>query len=686
MKLDFSKNTLRKLLRVTLFIGTVGLVYQLIPQKVHFDRQFHSGKPWPYELLTASFDFPIYKDEAELKQEQDSLMHRFVPYFVMDEKIANEEVKKIRNKTTQSDSLSLNPQQRIEVAEKLQNIYRIGIMHSSKMQELIDMGVSNVAIIDSNLTSHVVALNDVYTVRSAYDELCRIYNIDSKQLKACNLNHFLKENIEYDQAKSDQVQAELLQQLSLTSGLVQAGERIIDKGEIIDYKTYKILKSLKTITERDQISDRNDYWVVAGELLLISGLLLLFFLYLHLFRPRIFNSNRDILFIMLMVISMIALASFTIRFTTFNVYIIPFALLPIIIRTFFDSRTALFAHIITVLLTAFMVPNPFEFLLLQITVGMTVVSSLKEMSQRSQLIQTALFVFASYSISYLAIALIREGSINKIDWFVFGIFFANSLMQLFAYGLIYIFEKMFGFLSNVTLVELSNVNSKLLMEFSEKAPGTFQHSLQVSNLATEAAKKVNVNTLLVRTGALYHDIGKMVNPMFFTENQTPGINPLNNMSLEEAAQIVVAHVSEGAKLADKYGLPERIKAFILTHHGTSKTGYFYNTFKNEHPDQTLDESKFTYPGPNPGSKETTIVMMADAVEAASRSLKDYNEKNIDELVERIIDGQIASGLFKSAPISFRDVELTKGVFKEKLKSIYHNRVSYPELINSGKHK
>ena len=475
-----------------------------------------------------------------------------------------------------------------------------------------------------------------------------------------------------------------MSQISQTSGLVQVGQRIIDRGELIDQQTFKILHSLKIITERDQLSDRNHYWVMAGELLLIIGLLLLFFLYLHLFRPRIFNSNHDILFIMLMVIGMIALASLIIRFTSFNIYIIPFALLPIIIRTFFDSRTALFAHIITILLTSFMVPAPFEFLLLQITVGMTVVSSLKEMSQRSQLIQTALLVFSSYAVVYLAISLMREGSLEKINWIVFGVFALNGLLQLFSYGLIYIFEKMFGFLSNVTLVELSNINNKLLMDFSEKAPGTFQHALQVSNLATEAAKKINANILLARTGALYHDIGKMVNPMCFTENQNPGENPLADMPLEEAAQLIIGHVAEGVKLADKYQLPSKIKAFILTHHAQSKTAYFYNTLKNNFPNQEIDEAKFTYPGPKPGSKETTIVMMADAVEASSRSLKKYDEPTIDELVERIIDGQIANGSFKNAPISFRDVEVIKAVFKEKLKTIYHNRISYPELKSRKK--
>jgi len=684
MKLHFSKNVLRQLLRLFLFLVTVAIAYQLIPQKIQFDRQFATGKPWSYDLLTASFDFPIFKDETELKREQDSILHYFVPYFNINQQLTKNQLAKFIKSSESIDSLALSKNEKKQLANKLKRIYQTGIMSSEEMQKLLASGIEHISVIDSNSVAKEISLTDIYTVRSAYDALCQTNTIDNKLLRACNFNHYLEENLTYDTNKSEQVRTALLSQISQTSGLVQIGQRIIDRGEIIDQQTFKILKSLKIITERDQLSDRNHYWVMAGELLLIIGLLLLFFLYLHLFRPRIFNSNRDILFIMLMVIGMIALASFTIRFTSFNVYIIPFALLPIIIRTFFDSRTALFAHIITILLTSFMAPAPFEFLLLQITVGMTVVSSLKEMSQRSQLIQTALLVFSSYSIMYLAISLIREGSLEKINWIIFGLFALNGLLQLFAYGLIYIFEKTFGFLSNVTLVELSNVNNKLLMEFSEKAPGTFQHALQVSNLATEAAKKINANTLLVRTGALYHDIGKMANPMFFTENQTPNVNPLADMPLEEAAQIVIGHVAEGIKLADKYKLPSKIKAFILTHHAKSKTAYFYNTLKNNFPDQAIDESKFTYPGPIPGSKETTIVMMADAVEASSRSLKDYNEDTIDELVERIINGQIANGSFNNAPISFKDVEIIKSIFKDKLKNIYHSRISYPELKSKKK--
>lgn len=677
-KIDFSKKRLRRALRTLLFIGSVALVYECVPhQTPHFDRQYMLGKPWPHELLTAEFDFPIYKDESELKREQDSVMRNFVPYFAIDQRTGDEQAARFAQTDTHLTKSAKN-----RVTRAMREIYAAGIMQTKDRNQLEAYGVKRISLIDSNLVAHETDFANTYTSRTAYDMLCRTSGLDEQKIQKANLNRFLEPNLTYDQNKSEQVKNELLAAISPTAGMVQAGERIIDRGEIVDYQTYKILNSLKKVTEQNTQSDHNAGWIIAGKILLIVGLLLLFFLYLHLFRPRIFNSNRDILFIMCMVVGMIALASVTVRFTDLSIYIVPFALLPIIVRTFFDSRTALFAHIITVLITSFMATQPFEFLLLQITAGMTVVSSLKEMTQRSQFVRTALLVFASYSVVFLSFALIRDGSLSGIDWWMFAIFAVNSLLQMLAYALIFIFEKLFGFLSNMTLVELSNTNSKLLMEFSGKAPGTFQHALQVSNLAAEAAARINANTLLARTGALYHDIGKMVNPLCFTENQISGINPLEKMSPEEAAQTIINHVANGVKIADKNKLPKRIKAFILTHHAESKTAYFYNTLKNSCPDMEIDESKFTYPGPKPGSKETTIVMMADAVEAASRSLQNYDEKSIDELVERIIDGQIANGSFKNSPITFRDVEQIKTVFKEKLKSIYHSRISYPTLNES----
>jgi putative nucleotidyltransferase with HDIG domain len=386
-----------------------------------------------------------------------------------------------------------------------------------------------------------------------------------------------------------------------------------------------------------------------------------------------------------MLLGMLGLLALVTQYLELNEYIVPFAMLALVVRVFFDSRTALYVHIITVLLASQMVPDATEFVFLQILAGMVAVSSLKDMNSRAQLVKSALLIFVVYSVSFVAMELARGVDFENVDWSMLFVFGLNSVALLFAYGLIFIIEKVFGFLSEVTLVELSNINSPLLMEFSEKCPGTFQHVLQVSNLAVEVAKKIGANALLVRTGALYHDLGKMVNPMYYTENQT-GINPLNELPYEEAAQVIISHVQEGVKIAEKHNLPYQIIEFISMHHGCSKVKYFYNSFKNKYPDREIDERKFTYPGPLPATKETAILMMSDAVEAASRSLKSYDEDSIRNLVEGVVNSQMADGQFRNSPISFRDVEIAKRVFVEKLKNIYHTRIQYPELKNNKEDK
>lgn len=461
--------------------------------------------------------------------------------------------------------------------------------------------------------------------------------------------------------------------------MVQTGERIIDRGEIITPEAYSALNSLRIEFQKRKSSIRQSALVVIGEIVIITALVALFFLYLFLFRPRIFDNFGNLLFISLLILLITGLASLTIKYTNWNYLMIPYALLPIIIRVFFDSRTALFAHIITILIISFMVDNSFQFVVLQIAIGMAAVSSLKDMTQRSQLAQTALYIFLTYTLLFLAFEFISEGEIERINWLPILYFAISSAFILLAYILIYIFEKIFGLISAVTLVELTNVNSDLMMQFAETAPGTFQHTLQVSNLATEAAKKIGANSLLVRTGALYHDIGKMKNPEYFIENQMGGKNPLSEMDFETASRIIIGHVTDGVEIAKKSHLPEQIINFITTHHGRGKTKYFYNSFINANPDVIPNEEAYTYPGPLPNSKETAILMMADAVEARSRSLGVYTEETINDAVEKMIDSQIADGQFKDAPISFRDVETVKSVFKEKIKNIYHTRIVYPEV-------
>ena len=650
------------------------LIVLLYPAEDTFKYQFEVGKPWSYELITASFDFPIYKNEQQLAKEKEEILKDFAPFYKIDTTFVNKQLQTLTADLQLKKDIQPNTINYIR--NKFKSIYASGIISVTEYNKLMTDNRTRISCIMPNRVTHVILMENIFTPRSAYEQIA---TNTPTSLKDYNINKYLTENLTFDSVTTAISKNELLKNLSMTSGMVQSGERIIDRGEIINSNTYQVLNSLKIESEKRKSTIQQSSIVILGEVIMTCGLITLFFLYLYLFRPRIFEVTSHVIFILLLILLIVSLTSITIRFTSSSYFIVPFALLPIIIRVFFDSRTALFAHIITVLIISFMVDNAFQFILLQITVGMAAVSSLKDMSQRSQLAQTALYIFLSYVLMYVAFELISEGDINRIDWQNITVFALSSVFLLFAYVLIYIFEKIFDLVSSVTLVELTNINSDLMMQFSDRAPGTFQHSLQVSNLATEAAKKINANSLLVRTGALYHDIGKMKHPEYFIENQVGGKNPLSEIDYEDASQIVINHVNDGIDIARKNHLPEQIIKFISSHHGTSKTKYFYYSYINANPDKKPNDDIFTYPGPIPNNKETAILMMADAVEARSRSLSEYTDESISEMVENMIDNQIAEGEFKDAPITFRDVELVKAVFKEKIKNIYHNRIKYPEI-------
>jgi putative nucleotidyltransferase with HDIG domain len=643
--------------------------------------------------LSAPFDFPIYKDESALKKERDSVAKNTASYYLFNEKMQEEEIGKFNAafmyKTDapmpdETDSVIVPYPALLKkyIADQLEYVYKKGIIAPAEMERLGEDRQTEINIIRNQVQASQTKVSELFTAKTAYEYIINhtpSYT-DKEALQEFKINDYLRENLTYDRKKSEQAREEALKKVSLTVGMVQAGERIIDKGEIVSERTFQILNSLKRETESRVSTGEKHYLLLVGQILLAATLMLMLFLYLYLFRPQTFAKFRHVLFIIIMMLIILSLAYLTLEYTKLSIYIVPFALVPIMVRTFFDSRTALFVHVISVLLASFMVASPFEFVLLQITVGMATISSLKEMTQRSQLMQVSTFVAITYVVMFLSYTLITDGNIAKIDWWNFLYFAVNALLLLFAYGLIYIFEKMFGFLSNVTLVELSNVNSPLLMSFSETAPGTFQHSLQVASLATEAAAKTNANPLLVRTGALYHDIGKIVNPMDFIENQQGRVNPLAEIPEKEAVKIIINHVSEGVKVAQKHNLPKPLIDFIQTHHAESKAKYFYNKYRNEHPAEVIDEAAFTYPGPKPFTREMAILMMADAVEAASRSLPEYTKEALETMVEKIIDGQIAEGSFKDAPITFQHIEKIKNIFKRKLVNIYHSRIKYPELV------
>lgn len=679
MRLKIDKDTLNNILRIGLFIAVVVIIVLLFPKDKKFKYQYEIGKPWTYELVTASFDFPIYKTDEQLEADRQELLTNYTPYFQFDNEVASHQISKWL-----ADWNQRNPEEptyKGYIERKLTDIYKQGIVSAGMYEQLLKDQRKNITVVDKNRRTETVSIDELYTPKTAYEEVIRDRPnyVNNQEIGTYNLNLYLVENLRYDSITSETVKGDMIKNLSLTSGMVQTGERIIDRGEIVSPGTYAILNSMKIESQKKNTLLKESGYVLLGELIMVFGFILMLTLYLNLFRPSIFEKISNLVFIAILILFIVSLSSIVIKYSSWGIYIIPLTLVPVIIRVFFDSRTALFTHIVTVLIVSLMVDNAFTFIIIQILAGMTAVSGLKDLTARSQLTQTALFIFISYAVSYLALELFAEGDVMRLHLMPLVYFAISSLLLLFAYVLIYMFEKIFGLVSSITLVELTNINSDLMMRFAEEAPGTFQHSLQVSNLATEAAKKITANSLLVRTGALYHDIGKMKNPEFFIENQVGGNNPLLSMSHEEAAQAIIQHVPDGVAMAKKHHLPEQIIGFITTHHGRTKTRFFYNSFVNENPGVTPDVEKFTYPGPLPYSKETAILMMADAVEARSRTLGEYTEKSITDMVENMIDAQIADGQFKDAPISFKDVETVKKVLADKIKNIYHSRISYPEL-------
>lgn len=666
------------------FLLVVLLISYFFPREGKFRYSYSDGKPWKYGLLTASFDFPIYKNEKELQREQDSVLKQFRPYFLMKKKIREEQIQKFNTDYNKGFYSDISPAYARYVENSLNLVYSRGIISNDNKQFLQKNHYDSFWVGEDNGSDKLYIeskLTSVFTVQSAYHFIMENLpsGMDKGKLSSFSINNYITENMVYDAEASEKVKNNILQQVSSAVGLVQAGERIVDRGTIIDKKTFQILNSLKIVSEQRAGPSGRQIWIFFGIVILVFGILSCFFLYLYLFRPAICNKRKDVFFLLSLILLFCLLTEISVEYGLINVYIIPYIIIPIVISTFFDTRTALFALIITILTCAMVVPFPSEFILLQMVAGMVAIFSLSNLSERSQLIRCSFFVLTAYVVIYLGLVFFQEGSLSKINWRMFLYFGINFIFLMFTYTFVYLIEKVFGYTSGVSLVELANINRPLLRKLSEVCPGTFQHSLQVSILATEAATKIGVNVQLVRTGALYHDIGKMSNPGYFTENMTENYNPHSQLTFEDSAKIIINHVPEGVKIAQKHNLPKQIIDFIETHHGKGKAKYFYNSFKNAFPDKEIDESIFTYPGPDPFSKETGILMMADSVEAASRSLKEYTDQSIQDLIERIINYQINEGLLKNTPLTFRDIENVKLVFNDKLKTMYHTRISYPDL-------
>ena len=668
------------LYRIGIALAAIAIVVYFLPREQNYSYQFELNHPWRYGQLIASFDFPIYKDDATVKQEQDSVLKQFRPYYTMNEQVGKEQVEKFRKDYHLGSShIAYEGPYFNHVVRTLQQIYGQGIIHAEELKQLRADSISTVMIVEDN-SARMVSTNTLLTEKEAYEKLINADTTRYKRhiLQQGNLHNYLTPNIAYDKEKSDAAREDLLSSISWSSGMVINGTKIIDRGEIIDQRTYNILNSLsKELDERSGTKTQKRL-TLGGQILFVAILIAGFLFYLDLFRRDYYDRKRTILLLMGIIVFFPVLTSLMVTHSIFNVYIIPYAMAPIIVRVFMDSRTAFMSSIIMLLLCSIALRYPYEFILVQFVGGLVGIYSLRELSQRSQLMRAALLITLSMMLVYFSYELIHTDDLTKLDTSMYMSLAVNGILLLFTYLLLFMLEKMFGFTSNVTLVELSNINTPLLRKMSEVAPGTFQHSLQVANLAAEAARATGANSQLVRTGALYHDIGKIENPVFFTENQS-GVNPHTTLEFAESAHIIISHVTDGLKLADKHNLPKVIRNFISSHHGVGMTKYFYISEQNAHPDVEVDKSLFTYPGPNPATQEEAILMMADAVEAASRSLAEYTEESISNLVEKLIDTQMADGAFRQCPITFRDIEIIKGVFKERLKTVYHTRISYPEL-------
>ncbi len=667
--------------RLAITVAAILTVCLYMPRDERSVYTFDLGKPWRYSQLIATYDFPIYKSDEAIRKEQDSILKFYEPYFAINTATGNEQIARLQKAFKHQLGASVPAHYLPYLEHKLKHIYSHGVIGMEDLDSIHADSVRNIRIFEQN-EAREIALNEVFSPKTAYDYL--VNNIedtlkyDRILLRKCNLNDYIVQNLAFDKEKSKESRKELLGSLSYAKGMVISGQKIIDRGEIINAETYDILMSLQTEYNKRNNSMMQSHTVLLGQLLYVLILSVCLSLYFNLFRRDYMANTRSILFLASMPVIYPLITSFLIKQNLFNVYIIPFAMVPIFIRVFMDSRTAFITHLVTVLICAVSLKYPYEFIATQIVAGLAAIYSLRELSQRSQLIRTAFYVTLVSLLFYASMELIHEKDISRLEYGMYIYIIINGILLLFAYPLLFLFEKVFGFTSNVTLVELSNINNELLRRMSEVAPGTFQHSLQVANLATEVANKIGAKSQLVRTGALYHDIGKINNPAYFTENQNK-VNPHQRLTFEQSAAVVINHVKDGLKLADKYNLPQVIKDFIQTHHGTGKTKYFLISFKNQNPDTPVDESLYTYPGPNPFTQEQAILMMADAVEAASRSLNDYTEESISELVEKIIDSQTQEGFFRNCPITFQDINTAKEVFKEKLKTIYHTRISYPEL-------
>lgn len=664
--------------RTLLVLITVLVIVWALPRNESKQFRYDIGKPWMYGSFIAKFDFPIYKTDETIKEQEDSLLETYQPYYNYDPAVEKKQVSKFL--TDYQNGIPGLPHNYVRlIADRLHRLYQAGIMDTPEYNEAYRDSTSQVRLVSGN-SAQSISLGCVYSTLSAYEQLFIDEQIAMQRpiLQRCNLNNYIEPNLIYDKGKSETERNDLLSSIPPASGMVMSGQKVIDRGDIVDEYTYRVLSSFEREIKRRSATQTQITNTIIGQVIFVTLMVFLFTMYLGLFRRDYFNKPRSIAMLYTLITLFPVVVSLMMRHNFLSVYMLPFAMVPIFVRVFMDSRTAFVCHVTMILICTTAVRYQYEFIIIQLVAGLIAIYSLRELTRRAQVFKTAILVGIGSTFVYLALQLMQDNDFSSMDHDMYYHFVVNAVLLLIAYPMMYIIEKMFGFVSSVTLFELSNTNRGLLRDLSEIAPGTFQHSITVGNLAAEIANKIGANALLVRTGALYHDIGKMKNPVFFTENQA-GVNPHDTLTYQESARIIISHVTEGVKLAERENLPTIIRDFIVTHHGTGITKFFYIKYKNEHPEEEVDPAPFTYPGPNPFTREQAILMIADGVEAASRSLPEYTEESISTLVNRMIDQDVTDGYFKECPITFRDLAIAKLVLIERLKAIYHTRISYPEM-------
>ncbi len=667
--------------KVLLFIFTTFLIVYLFPKKGRFRYNFEKGKPWQSENLYAPFNFAIKKTEEELIREKKNIVKQSVLYFNIDDAVSRK-VNALYDKQFSdvfSDSISKPDLVRLFTVGKgiLSDLYKFGILtenqYFNKGKSIIVL--NNRVKKQTGILSNLISQEEVSQFINKY--LSKEVGLSNYKTAFVSLFFdIIEPNVIFDKSFTDKALAEELKKMVFSRGSVEKETLIIAKGEIIEGDKYQKLKSLQSECESQVWNESNYNWILFAYTLLVALALLMLLLFLRKYRVEVFENSTKVTFIFFNVTLMVLITTFVVNYNSQYIYVVPICVLPLIFKAFFDTRLGLFAHVITVLLLGSIVPNSYEYMFLQILAGIVTILTVSELYKRVNLFISVGQITLVYIIGYFAFFVIHEGSIDTLDWKTFLLFILCGLATLFVQPLIYVYEKLFGLVSDVSLLELSDMNSKLLKKLADVSPGTFHHSLNVANLAEASANEIGANAMLVRVGALYHDIGKMMNPNYFIENQSTGINPHDELSCKESAQIIIAHVINGIEIARKNNLPDRVIDFIRTHHGTSVVYYFY--MKEKAVDEDVDKSEFAYPGPKPFSKETAILMMCDSVEAASKSLKNPTTTKIDVFVEKIINKQIDEGQFLNANITFKEIESIKKVLKRKLANIYHLRIEYPE--------